>query len=185
MSPLVGMTAALLVGILAAPFVPVVPVSVGITVSVLALFGAIGLRRKPIAALLCCFLPFAVWGAMLAQQRGTPAPDDVSHLAGQPSFWIAGTVAAEPEAQATGNVRYPLRVASREDGARLSGTLLVTQTPNAGPAPHFGDSVAVRGQVERPPRRDQPRRVRLPGVPLAQKHLRNADREADRGCTDR
>jgi competence protein ComEC len=150
------MTAVLLAGILAAPFVPAVPMSVAIAVSVVALFGAIGLRRRGAAALCCYLLPFAVWGTMLAQQRGTPAPDDVSRLAGQPSFWIAGTVAAEPEAQPSGNVRYSLRVASREDDTRLSGTLLVTQTPNAGPAPHFGDSVVVRGQVERPPTATNP-----------------------------
>ncbi|MBC7809468.1 MAG: DNA internalization-related competence protein ComEC/Rec2, partial [Akkermansiaceae bacterium] len=92
----------------------------------------------------------------LAEQRGAPAPDDVSHLAGQPSSWIAGTVAAEPERQFEGNLRYPLRALSQENGARLSGTLLVTQTPNAGPVPRFGDTVAVRGQEEVPPSATNP-----------------------------
>ncbi|MBC7805169.1 MAG: ComEC/Rec2 family competence protein, partial [Akkermansiaceae bacterium] len=156
MSPLVGMTAALVAGILAAPLLPDVSMSLGIGVALLFAVAAVCLRRYPPAALCCWLVPFAVWGTTLAEQRGAPAPDDVSHLAGQPSSWIAGTVAAEPERQLEGNLRYPLRVLSRENGTRLSGTLLVTQTPNAGPVPRFGDTVAVRGQEEVPPSATNP-----------------------------
>ncbi len=145
------MTAALVAGILAAPFLPVVPRAAGIGIAILLALGAVCLRRHPLAALCCWLVPFAIWGTITAQERATPAPDDVSRLTGRPSLWLAGTVAAEPEESFSGDTRYPLRVSTHEDGTRLSGTLLVTQTPNAGPAPHFGDTVAVRGMVETPP----------------------------------
>ncbi|MBC8137656.1 MAG: DNA internalization-related competence protein ComEC/Rec2 [Fibrella sp.] len=155
-SPLVGMTAALLAGILAAPLLPAVSLPFGLGVAILFMLAAICLRRHPLAALLCWLVPFAVWGTTLAQQRATPATDDVSHLAGQPSFWLAGTVTAEPETQFGGNTRYPLQLSSWEKNTPVSGALLVTQTPNAGPVPRFGDTVAVRGQVELPPTATNP-----------------------------
>lgn len=156
MSPLVGMTAALIAGILAAPILPAVPLPISMGASLLFLLGALYWRKHPLGMLLCLLVPFAIWGATFAQKRATPARDDVSHLAGQPSSWLAGTVTAEPEKQSSGNLRYPVHVSLGEEGRHLSGTLLVTQTPDAGPAPRFGDTVAVRGQVKLPPTATNP-----------------------------
>ena len=152
-SPLASMTAALIAGILAAPFLPVVPVWVALAVCLAFALTGVLLSKSgnALAPLLCCLAVFAVFGAASAKRCGTPAPDDVSRLAGSPSLWMTGTVAADPDTFDDG-VRYPLRVTN----ANVSGILLVTQNENAGANPQVGDTVTVRGMVKTPPGRTNP-----------------------------
>ncbi len=150
------MTVALVTGILAAAVLAPIPAGVGVVLAAIFAISGLFLKRYPAGALFCWLVPFGIFGAMFAAQRSEPAPNDVSRLAGQPSLWLVGTVAAEPEAQNTGNIRYPLEVISTKEGIPLSGIVLVTQTLPAGTAPRIGEKRLVRGRVELPPTATNP-----------------------------
>ncbi len=144
------MTAFLIAGILAAPFLPGTPPWTTLALGSGFVVAAILLRRHTVVSLLCWLMPLAFFGAASARMRETPRPDDVSRVAGGPSIWFTGTVAAEPDRRGRGDISYPLEVTDIQGGAPVRGGLLVTQRADAGPAPRFGDVIRARGRVEVP-----------------------------------
>ena len=145
-SPMVGMTAALVCGILAAPLLPELAVWTPFVAGGWLTIWAFLLRRRPALSFLCLLMVFATFGATRAKHCGTPAPDDVSRLAGYPSQYLVGTVAAEPEPTGDNGVRYPLHVFAGGDGRPLSGSIAVSQSANAGAVPRYGDWLVARGR---------------------------------------
>ncbi|MBC8143080.1 MAG: hypothetical protein H7Y38_16770, partial [Armatimonadetes bacterium] len=105
-SPMVGMTAALVGGIVAAPHFSLLSPPVAVLLAICLVVAAFLLRRFPTLCMICLCSPFAVWGVVSAQTRGRPAIDDVSRFAGAPSQTFVGVVADEPDTTVSGGVRY-------------------------------------------------------------------------------
>ncbi|GEM_PF-1174600 len=154
--PLAAALAALILGILLAPWGSLAPPGVLLLLAVLlCLTGALlAGRRRPALAALCLLAPVTLFGALRAHQAQTPGPSDVSRLAGKPSLWVRGTVRTEPEPGAFGASTFLLEADAVQDGQTgraVTGRLRVTLRREAGgPPPAVGDVVAVRGRVETP-----------------------------------
>lgn len=157
--PLFALLAALVLGILLAPLVPLAPtVLIGLAASSLFLGLLLSLRAPEAlpAVPLLFILPFALIGAGQAKRVMTPAPDDISRFTGSPSVWVEGVVASEVETRqgrgGTAGASFTLAAQTVDDHRSLqptSGYLRVTAYEVAS-LPSYGDTLRVRGHLEEP-----------------------------------
>lgn len=161
--PLPSALATLVVGIHAAPSLPLRTPFLIVLMTLCLVAGLLLLRRR--ALTVCLLLPaLALFGVWRARSASLPAPDDVSRYIGSPSFWVLGTVASDIEEETFGHT-FVLSVRAVHDYTtthRTSGLLQVTVRKQWGSGSAdrirvaYGDEVWLRGRVEAPPRATNP-----------------------------
>ena len=160
---LVYLGGALAAGVLAASWLPGMPLLLLAPLPVLAIVGVL-LRRRPAAVLALAMVGAALLGA--ARLHAVPdltGPNNVAALSGR-TVELRGVVVADPE-ERDRDVRVRLAsVEVRESGAwrPVDGDLLAYVQPTARlvaerqePYLRYGDMLTLRGEVQQPPRFDE------------------------------
>jgi hypothetical protein len=96
--PIVALLAAVVIGILTAPLLPLAPpILYGMAALCLAAGLSLGKRVRQGATVALLLLPFVLTGAARAREVMMPAPDDASRWIGGPSLWVRGVVVSDVE----------------------------------------------------------------------------------------
>lgn len=147
--------AAVIVGILAAPFLPLPPFALFAAAVLAALTGAFLYRRWGEVSLALLILAFFLFSAGRTRGVTLPTPDDVSRFAGGPSLWVKGSVVSEVERRERGSV-FIFAVSEVNDfrAVRPAGGRLRVSV--SGATPKTGDVLSLRGRIEEPPTATNP-----------------------------
>ena len=155
--PTAALLAAVMAGILLAPFFPFSP-ALGYVGTVVCLISGFVLHGRYARAAKALFLlAFLFLSAGRARQIMIPAADDVSRWAERPSLWISGSVVSDIDQRERGARAFTLAVSVVNDFRAIrpaSGQIRVFL--RNGPTPETGDVLTLRGRVETPPEATNP-----------------------------
>jgi len=114
--PVVMLLAAVVLGILAAPLLPIAPPVLYAGAALCLVAGLTFDRQAPrVVSAALLILPFALVGAGRARTVMTPKPDDIARSIGGPSLWIRGAVASDVEARDRGACAFTLAASALYD----------------------------------------------------------------------
>jgi competence protein ComEC len=156
--PIFALLAAVIVGILVAPYLPF-SWRVLVPLAFLTAGGAAVIyRRSERIAFTLFVLTFAILGAGRAREESLPAPSDISHRNGGPSIWVRGIVASHVEIRSRGTASFVLNALTVHDYERsvsVTGRVRVSVlTPaydgDTTKLPDPGDEVWLRGRLTVP-----------------------------------
>lgn len=162
--PIGALLAAVMLGILAAPYLPLHPALFPVLTAIALIAGLLLLSSQARMALVLFALAFGLFGAARARQMMTPAPNDVSRWNESPSLWVYGVVASDAEARPgrfpgqPGIATFTLTVSAVYDFQQTypaTGQVRVSLYPDAYGErplnlPVHGTAVRLRGQLTAP-----------------------------------